>query len=97
MSHSIPATVSTSATAAAVSITGGFSNLFMQSLTADQPIYVRSDGTTAVVEADLNYAVPPSPGYAIIPTVNGGTTTDFSAISSANAKLYIREMSDCDD
>lgn len=96
MPNSLPATVSTTSTASAVSITGGFSSLYMQSLTAGQPIYVRTDGATAVVEADLNYAVPPYPGFAIIPVVNGGATTDFSAISSAAGKLYVREVQDSD-
>jgi hypothetical protein len=93
----VPATIATTSTAATVNIVGGFSSLYMQSLTAAQVIYVRADGATAVVEADLNYAVPPYPAFAIVPTINGGATTDFSAISSAAGKLYVRGVSDCDD
>jgi hypothetical protein len=96
MPNAMPSTIATSTSATACSVNGGYSVLFMQSLTAGQVIYVRADGATAVVEADQNFAVPPYPAYALVPCINGGTTTTFSAISSAGAKLYVREAEDYD-
>lgn len=91
----IPCTAATSAVAATVTVNGGFSSLRVMSLTAAQPIYIRTDGTAAVVEADANYVAVPF-YWTTIPTTNGGATTNISAISSAAAKLYVTSPDTCD-
>ncbi len=102
----LPTTVSVGATATTVTITGHFDEIHAVNL-GTQHVYARTDGSAAVVAADLNYCVPAGANFYVdLDTVpsggalasdDGTPVTVLSMISTSGSTLVHLCSCDCAD
>lgn len=87
----LPSSAASTSSAATVVLNGAFSSLRFMSLTANVPIFIRTDGVDAVAAADYNWAVGAYPVTIPVKGNDAAGTTTFSVISASNATLAIWE------
>lgn len=93
-----PTTVTlTAGTAATVSVSGVWSNLYVLPLTAGVVAYARGDGATAVAKTDGAWACPAAPAEPTRIPVSStdGENTTVSVICASNCDVHVTTVEGC--